>query len=59
MDGPSSLPNHKPMVELTAGSNVWYQAYVLKESLNEAKVRFPGEMDGAQHPAASWWWVGR
>lgn len=39
----SQLPNSKPMMELEAGSNVWYQAYVLKESLNEAKVRFPGE----------------
>lgn len=25
-----------------AGSNVWYQAYVIKESANEVKVRFPG-----------------
>ena len=32
----------KPMVELIAGSNVWYQGYVMKESANEAKVRFPG-----------------
>lgn len=43
LDGGEALPNTKPMMELQAGSNVWYQAYVLKESLNEAKVRFPGE----------------
>jgi hypothetical protein len=42
LDGAEELPNAKPMMELEAGSNVWYQAYVLKESLNEAKVRFPG-----------------
>lgn len=41
LDGPEDLPNMKPMMELEAGKNVWYQAYVLKESLNEAKVRFP------------------
>lgn len=41
VDGPEGLPNMKPMMELEAGKNVWYQAYVLKESLNEAKVRFP------------------
>jgi hypothetical protein len=41
LDGPEELPNPKPMMELEAGKNVWYQAYVLKESLNEAKVRFP------------------
>ena len=33
----------KPMVELSAGSNIWYQAYLVKESANEAKLRFPGE----------------
>lgn len=43
LKGPEELPNTKPMMELDAGSNVWYQAYVLKESINEAKVRFPGE----------------
>lgn len=43
LDGPEELPNMKPMMELEAGKNVWYQAYVLKESLNEAKVRFPRE----------------
>jgi len=43
LDGPEGLPNMKPMMELEAGKNVWYQAYVLKESLNEAKVRFPRE----------------
>lgn len=40
-DGPETLPNIKPMMELEAGRNIWYQAYVLKESLNEVKVRFP------------------
>lgn len=30
------------MMELQAGSNVWYQAYIIKESKNEMKVRFPG-----------------
>lgn len=45
LDGPEELPNMKPMMELEAGKNVWYQAYVLKESLNEAKVRFPRESD--------------
>lgn len=38
----SPMPD-KPMMELKAGSNVWYQAYVIKESQNEAKVRFPCE----------------
>ena len=38
----SRVPS-KPMMELKAGSNVWYQAYLLKESQNEAKVRFPCE----------------
>jgi hypothetical protein len=42
LDGAEVLPNTKPMMELEAGSNVWYQAYVLKESINEAKIRFPG-----------------
>jgi hypothetical protein len=46
LDGADVLPNTKPMMELEAGSNVWYQAYVLKESINEAKIRFPG---GAYH----------
>eukprot|EP00879_Flechtneria_rotunda_P021054 GHRR01022180.1.p1 GENE.GHRR01022180.1~~GHRR01022180.1.p1 ORF type:complete len:273 (+),score=65.75 GHRR01022180.1:708-1526(+) len=41
LDGSNMLPNTKPMMELEAGSNIWYQAYVLKESINEAKVRFP------------------
>lgn len=31
----------RPMLELESGSNIWFQAYVLKESLNEVKVRFP------------------
>lgn len=29
------------MVELAAGSNVWYQAYVMKQSLNELQLRVP------------------
>ncbi|KAF5840751.1 hypothetical protein DUNSADRAFT_15609, partial [Dunaliella salina] len=32
----------KPMAELKAGSNVYFQAYVIKESANEVKIRFPG-----------------
>lgn len=47
LEGSEELPNTKPMMELKAGSNVWYQAYVLKESINEAKVRFPGELKTA------------
>lgn len=43
LDAPEEMPNAKPMMELDPGSNVWYQAYVLKESINEAKVRFPRE----------------
>jgi hypothetical protein len=43
LDGPAELPNMKPMMELEAGKNVWYQAYVLKETINEVKVRFPRE----------------
>lgn len=43
LEGDEELPNTKPMMEMQAGSNVWYQAYVLKESINEAKVRFPRE----------------
>lgn len=31
----------RPMMELEAGSNVWYQAYVIKETANEVRVRFP------------------
>jgi hypothetical protein len=46
---PAPMPD-KPMMELKAGSNVWYQAYVVKESQNEAKVRFPCERGGACAP---------
>jgi hypothetical protein len=35
-----------PMLETMAGSNVWYQAYVIKESLNEVKMRVPSEKQG-------------
>ena len=31
-------PTLRPMVELLMHSNVWYQAYVFKESANEVKV---------------------
>jgi hypothetical protein len=34
----------KPMMEMVAGSNVWYQATILRESLNEIRVVFPGGM---------------
>lgn len=43
----------KPMMELQAGSNIWYQAYVIKESENEAKVCFPG---GCQLHGLGWAW---
>ena len=32
----------KPMMEMEANSGVYFQAHVLKESLNEVKVLFPG-----------------
>lgn len=35
---PSKFPC-KPMLELKAASNVWYQGVVLKESANEVKVK--------------------
>eukprot|EP00883_Tetradesmus_obliquus_P002361 jgi/Sobl393_1/12527/SZX60765.1 len=54
LDGGEALPNTKPMMELQAGSNVWYQAYVLKESLNEAKVRFP-DPDGGRGDLLRTW----
>lgn len=41
----------RPMLELEAGSNVWYQAYVMKETINEVKVRFPGERQEARERA--------
>lgn len=39
VDGPepSKFPR-KPMLELVARSNVWYQGVVIKESANEVKV---------------------
>ena len=42
MDGPATnkpVPR-KPMVELQAGSNVWYQGNILKESANEVKIKY-------------------
>ncbi len=36
----------KPMMEMHAGSNVWYQATVVHVSLNEVKAVFPGVMMG-------------
>jgi hypothetical protein len=70
LDSPAEMPNGKPMMELDAGSNVWYQAYVLKESLNEAKVRFPrefaewagagrGHVGGCGRTRAGWWGAAR
>ena len=32
----------KPMMEMKAGSNRWYQAHVVAESQNEVQVVFPG-----------------
>ena len=32
----------KPMMEMRAGSNRWYQAHVVAESQNEVQVIFPG-----------------
>ncbi|KAF6256274.1 hypothetical protein COO60DRAFT_131917 [Scenedesmus sp. NREL 46B-D3] len=54
LDGAEALPNTKPMMELKAGSNVWYQAYVLKESTNEAKVRFPDPDGGRADLLRTW-----
>lgn len=34
-------PTEKPMVEWESGSNVWYQAHIMKESLTEVFVHFP------------------
>eukprot|EP00775_Hariotina_reticulata_P005535 gene5535-5771_t len=54
LKGPEELPNTKPMMELDAGSNIWYQAYVLKESINEAKVRFPDPDGGRRDLLRAW-----
>ncbi|KAK9806214.1 hypothetical protein WJX72_005677 [[Myrmecia] bisecta] len=35
----------RPMLELRAGSNLWFQATILKESQNEMKVHFPATED--------------
>lgn len=32
----------KPMMEMEAGSNVWYQASIVRETANEIRVLFPG-----------------
>ncbi len=32
----------KPMMEMVADSNVWYQAAILRETANEIRVLFPG-----------------
>ncbi len=45
-EGAKQVPP-RPMMELRAGANVWYQAYIIKESANEVKVRFPGAGPGA------------
>ena len=34
----------KPMMEMKAGSNRWYQAHVVAESHNEIQVVFPGAL---------------
>lgn len=38
----------KPMMEITAGSNVWYQATIVHETRNEAKVLFPAPEEGEE-----------
>ena len=54
----------KPMMEINAGSNVWYQATIVHETRNEAKVLFPapeeGEEDVTQwvHKASNRIWGG-
>lgn len=54
----------KPMMEINAGSNVWYQATIVHETRNEAKVLFPapeeGEEDVTQwvHKASNRIWRG-
>lgn len=42
---PTRFPQ-KPMVEMLPNSNIWYQAYIIKESANEVKVRLPGARRG-------------
>ena len=33
----------KPMMEMEANSNTWFQAHIIRESLDEIQVLFPGE----------------
>ena len=43
---PKVAHSSRPMMEVEAGSNIWYQAHVLKESKNEMRVLFPGATPG-------------
>lgn len=38
----SSAKLDKPMMEMVAGSNVWYQAHILQASAAKLRVLFPG-----------------
>jgi hypothetical protein len=38
----------KPMMELQAGSRVYYQASIIRESRTEIRVLFPGAQTGAR-----------
>lgn len=42
----------KPMMEMAANSNVWYQAAILRETANEIRVLFPGTNLAEQWPMA-------
>ena len=51
---PFDCKTDKPMMEMEAGSNVWYQAAILRETSNEIRVLFPGaELRGALQVASS------
>ncbi len=39
---PFSSKLDKPMMEMVAGSNVWYQAHVLRSTAAKLRVLFPG-----------------
>ena len=43
----------RPMMEMVAGCNVWYQATIQAESANELLVYFPGARAGAAAPLFS------
>ncbi|KAK9919158.1 hypothetical protein WJX75_009791 [Coccomyxa subellipsoidea] len=43
---PFDCKTDKPMMEMEAGSNVWYQAAILRETSNEIRVLFPDPEEG-------------